>query len=108
MRPAAEIDKRSVAVGRNGFALSGELFNEVDLHEVAFRTEALQPFFTRDEFALELLIARSDFAHAFFDLLQVLRRERRGTEKVIEEARIGRRTMAQLGFRKQFKHSGRE
>ncbi len=42
----------------------------------------------------------------FSDILQVFRSERRGTEKVIKKAGIGRRAMPQLGFREEFKHGG--
>src|SRR5207253_3918720 len=75
-------------------------------HEVTFSAKAGQPRVAREKFALKLFVARGHFAHALFDLLQVFRSEGCGAEKVIEEARISGRPVAELGLRKKLKHRG--
>ena len=108
MRASAEVHELAVAIRGDRLALLGELLNEVDFHEVAFRAEARQPLIAWDKFALKLFVARGHFTHALLDPLQVFRRERRGPEEVIEEAALRRRAMAQLGFRKKLKYGGRQ
>src|SRR5579859_5977927 len=83
VRATAEVHELAVAINSDRIAGPGELFNEVDLHEVAFSAEAGQTGLARKKFALKLFVALGDFAHALFDLLQVFRSEGRGAEKVI-------------------------
>src|SRR5579859_174284 len=99
VRATAEVYELSIAINSDRIAGPGELLNEVDLHEVAFSAEAGQSGLARQKFALKLFVALGDFAHALFDLLQVFRSKGRGTKKIIEEARIGGRAVAQLGLR---------
>src|ERR1700761_5081526 len=96
---AAKVDEIAVAIQRNIFALMRKALDEVHLHEILIGFEMRQSFFTRLEFAHELLVTRNDFAHPALNQLQIFRSERCGTVEVIEEAGISRRTMPELGLR---------
>src|SRR5256885_1600924 len=78
VRATAEVNEIAVAVEGDWVARPGELLNEMDLHEVAFSAETGQTRIARDELTFELFVARGDFSHALFDLLQVFRSEGRG------------------------------
>src|SRR5579864_6695540 len=108
MWAAAEIEKFSGAV--YGYLLigRGELLDEVALHEVAFVLEALQALRARQKFSRIGQVLLHQLLHLFLDLREVFSGERRGTVKIIEEAALGRRAVAELGLRKKFEHRGRE
>jgi hypothetical protein len=106
VRAAAEVDKLAVAVEGDFVAGLGKFLDEVDLHKVVADLEFLEAFLTRLVFADKLLVAGRDFGHAAFDQLQVFGRKGSGTPEVIEEACIGRRTVAELCFWKQLRHCG--
>src|SRR5260370_12567231 len=105
VRAAAEVHELAVAIERNRLAGARELLDEVDLHEVALRTETRQALFARHKLAFEFFVARGNFAHALLDLLQIFRRERRRPVEVVKETALRRRTAPQLGLPKQLQHT---
>ena len=86
VRAAAEIQKLAGLVDRNLFIGLGELLDEVALHEVAFALELRQSFVARQKFARVGNVLLHQFLHLLLDLLQVFRRERRGTIEIVEES----------------------
>ena len=107
MRTAAEVHKLAVAIERNLIARLGEFLDEMHLHEVVAGLELLQALLAGLQFADKFLVARRHFRHAPLDELQILGREWSRPPEIIEEARIGGWTVAQLGLRKQLGDGGR-
>ena len=100
VRAAAEIQKLAGLVDRNLFIGLGELLDEVALHEVAFALEPGEPLVARQKFARVGNVLLHQLLHLLLDLLQVFGRERSGAIEIVEESRVGRRPVAQLGLRK--------
>ena len=71
------------------------------------RSEFFQRLLARLIFAHKLLVPRDHLGHPLFDRCQILRRKRLLAIEVVEESRIRRRPMAQLGLRKQLQHRRR-
>ncbi len=91
---------------RNLFIGLGELLDEVALHEVAFRLEALQPFGARQKLARVRQVLLHQLLHLLLDGLEVFGREGLLAIEVVEESVLGRRTVAELGLGKEFEHGG--
>ena len=79
-----------------------ESVDEVRLHEVAVSLEFGEGLFAGFKFTDEGLVARDDFCHSGFDGSEVFRRERLFAVEVVEEAGVGGRAVAELGFGKEF------
>ena len=104
VRPAAEVGELAGLVDRDLLVGRGELLDEVALHEVAFRLEALQAFLARQKLARVRQVLLHQLLHLLLDGLQVLGRERLLAIEVVEEAALGRRAVAELGLGKEFQH----
>src|SRR6266576_604206 len=104
MRTAAEVEKLAGLVDGDLFIGLGELLDEVALHEVAFALELLQPFLSWQKLPRIRKVLLDQFLHLLLDLFQVFGSKRSRTVKVVEEAVLSRRPVAQLGLRKEFKH----
>ena len=108
VRPAAEIRELAGAVDRNLFIGLGELLDEMALHEVAFFLELRQSLVARQKFARVGNILLHQFLHLLLDLFEILGRKRRRPVEVVEESALGRRTVPELGLRKQLQHRRRQ
>ena len=108
MRAAAKIHKFAVAIKAHLRAGLGELGHEVRLHEVAVALKLRQRLLARLVLVDELLVARHHLGHLRFDGGQVFGREGLLAIKVVEEAGIGGRAVAQLGLGKQLEHRRRQ
>ena len=104
--PAAEVEELAGLVDGDALVGLGELLDEVDLHEIALGAESLQGLVARQELARIRFVALYQLLHFLFDLFQVLGSERLFAVEVVEEAVLGRRAVAELGFRKQFQDGG--
>ena len=104
VRPAAEVEKLAGFVDRNFFIGLGELLDEVALHEVAFRLEALQPFLMWQKFARVGQVLLDQLLHFLFDLLQILGSKRSLAVEIVEESVLRCRSVSELGFGKEFEH----
>src|SRR4029077_7560185 len=82
----------------------GELLDEVALHEIALTLELLETLFARQELARVRQVLLDELLHLLLDLLEVFGGERSRAIKIVEESVLGRRTMAELGLREEFKH----
>ena len=105
---AAEIGEFAGAIDGNLFIGLGELLDEMALHEIAFFFELRQSLVAWQKLPRIRNVLLHQFLHLLFDLFQVLRAERRGTIEVVKETAVRRRTMAQLGLGKKFKHGSRQ
>src|ERR1700733_13398957 len=101
MRPSAEVHKRAVAIKRNLLTRLRKLFNEVDLHELALLRIVLESHLARLHLAHKALIPSDYLSHPRLNRRQVFIAERSLAVHVVEESRIRRRPMPQLGLRKQ-------
>ena len=106
VRPAAEVGELAGLVDGNLLVGRGELLDEVALHEVAFRLEALQALLARQKLARVGQVLLHQLLHLLLDGFQVLGRERLLAIEVVEESALGRRTVAELGLGKQLQHRG--
>jgi hypothetical protein len=103
MRAAAEVDEvgSQRVLGEN---LVGLFLDELHFHPV------VSVFFEAFGFHRELALVRQAFRlqlpHASLNLLEVFGSERRLALKIVVETRVGGRTNAELGFRKQLEHGG--
>ena len=104
MRPAAKVHELAVAIEADLVAGRGEFGHEVGLHEVAVALKLFQRLLSWREFAHERLVARNHLGHLGFDQRQVLGREGLFAMKIVEEAGVGGRAVAQLGLGKQLQH----
>ena len=104
MRPAAEVGELAGLVDGNLLVGRGELLDEVALHEVAFRLEALQAFLARQKFARVGQVLLHQLLHLLLDGFEVLGRERLLAIEVVEEAGLRRRAVAELGLGKELEH----
>ncbi len=104
VRPAAEVGELAGLVDGDLLVGRGELLDEVALHEVAFRLEALQSFLPRQKFARVRQVLLHQLLHLLLDGLQVFGRERLLAIEVVEEAGLGCRAVAELGLGKKFEH----
>ena len=84
----------------------GELLDEVALHEVAFRLEALQSFGARQKLARVGQVLLHQLLHLLLDGFEVFGRERLLAIEVVEESGLGRGAVAELGLGKEFEHGG--
>ncbi len=107
MRPAAEVGELAGLVDGNLFVGRGELLDEVALHEVAFRLEALQAFLPRQKLARVGQVLLRQLLHLLLDGFEVFGRERLLAIEVVEEAGLGGGAVAELGLGKEFQHRGR-
>src|SRR5258708_4801530 len=96
MRAAAEVDEAAVAIERDLLAGPGELFDEVNLHEVAVFCVVLQAHLARLYFAEELFISRNHLGHLRFDRREILVAEWFFAVYVVEESGLGCRPMTEL------------
>src|SRR5439155_14259366 len=76
--------------------------------EVAFTLEALQAFIARQKLARIRQVLLHQLLHLLLDFSQVLGRERSLAIEVVKESALGRRTVAELGFRKKLEHRRRQ
>ena len=104
VRAAAEVEESSRLVDRDLFIGLGELLDEVALHEIAFSLELLQAFLTWEELTRVGNVLLGQLLHLFFNLLEIFWSERRRTIEVVKEAVLGRRTVTELGFGKEFQY----
>ena len=105
--PAAKVGELAGLVNRDLLIGLGELLDEVTLHEVAFRLEALQSFLTRQKLARVRQVLLRQLLHLLLDGFEIFRREGLLAIEVVEESALGRRAMAKLGLGKKFKHCRR-
>ena len=80
--------------------------SSISSHFIQASEYFLQAFFLAGIDTLVGEVARLDLPHFLLDLLEVLRRERRGAVEVVIEAVVDGRPDAQLGFGIQFEHGG--
>ena len=106
VRAAAEVGELAGLVDGNLLVRRGELLDEVTLHEVAFRLEALQAFLAWQKLARVGEVLLHQLLHLLLDGFQVLGRERLLAVEVIEESGLGCRAVAQLGLGEEFEHGG--
>ena len=104
MRSAAEVGELAGLVDRDFLVGRGELLDEVTLHEVAFRLEALQPLRARQKLARVRQVLLHQFLHLLLDGFEVLGRERLLAIEVVEEAAVGRRTVTEFGLGKKLQY----
>src|SRR5580698_1548410 len=104
VRPTAEIDELAGAVDRYLFIGLGELLDEMTLHEVAFFLELSQPLFARQKLARVWDILLHQLLHLLLDFFEILRSESGGPVEVVKESALGRRTVPQLGLRKELQY----
>ena len=107
MRAAAEVGELAGLVDGDLLVGRGELLDEVALHEVAFRLEALQSLLARQKFARVGQVLLYQLLHLLLDGLQVFGRERLLAIEVVEKARLGCRAVAELGLGKKFENGRR-
>ena len=107
MGTAAEIFKGAVAVEGDLLARLGEALDKIGLHKIVAGLEAVEALVTRFPLTHEGFVAGDDLCHFGFDGFEVFWGEGGGPVEVVEEAGIGGRTVAQLGFRKKLENRGR-
>ncbi len=106
MRAATEVGELAGLVDGDLLVGLGELLDEVALHEVAFRLEALQAFGARQKFARVGQVLLHQLLHLLLDRLEVFGREWLLAIEVVEEAGLGRRAVAELGLGKELENGG--
>ena len=89
VRAAAEVDEAAVAVEGDFFAGLSELFDEVDLHELALAVVGFEAQFAGFGFADERLVAGDDLVHAGLDGGEVVLGEGGFAVDIVEEAGVG-------------------
>ena len=99
VRPAAKVDELAGLVQRDLLIGLGELLDEVALHEVAFRLEALQTFGAGQKLARVGQVLLHQLLHLLLDGFEVFGREGLLAIEVVEEAALGGRAVAELGLR---------
>ena len=107
VRPAAEVGELAGLVDGDLLVGRGELLDEVALHEVAFRLEALQALLAREKFARVGQVLLHQLLHLLLDGLQVLGGEGLLAIEVVEESALGCRAVAELGLGKELQHRSR-
>ena len=93
VRTAAQIDERSVGVGRDHF-VRAEILDALELERIV--GEPLERLAARDLLAHERILLRHDLPHLGLERGEILGRERLGDLEVVVEAVVDRRTEADL------------